>query len=80
MEIEKHDMQLRSFAIREGSILMGKSLITSGLRDKYNCMLVGLEEGEDALSTVSPTYKFEAGDILWIVGEDVNIKRLAEEI
>ena len=58
---------------------MGKSLITSGLRDKYNCMLVGLEEGEDALSTVSPTYKFEAGDILWIVGEDVNINDLQKK-
>ena len=73
-------MHLRRFAIREGSMLLGKSLITSELRDRYNCMLVGLEEGHDNLTTVSPTYKFEVGDILWIVGDDIDIRRLAEVI
>ena len=79
-EIEQHEMHLRRFAIREGSMLLGKSLITSELRDRYNCMLVGLEEGHDNLTTVSPTYKFEVGDILWIVGDDIDIRRLAEVI
>lgn len=79
-DIEQHEMHLRRFAIGEGSILLGKSLITSGLRDKYNCMLVGLEEGEDNLATVAPTYLFEKGDILWIVGDDIDIRKLAEVI
>lgn len=77
LDIERHEMKLRRFAITGGSMLLGKSLVTSGLRDKYNCMLVGMEEGHDNLSAVSPTYLFEVGDILWIVGDEVDIQRLA---
>lgn len=77
INIEQHEMQLRRFVIRKDSILLGKSLITSSLRDTYNCMLVGLEEGEENLSTVEPTYKFEIGDILWIVGNEDDIYRLS---
>ncbi len=73
-----HEMQLRRFAITPLCPFDGKSLITSQLRDKYNCMLVGLEEGRENLTTVSPLYLFKPGDILWIVGEDQDIKRLAE--
>lgn len=78
IDAEQHDMQLRRFVVRNGSMLLGQSLITSRLRDKYNCMLVGMEEDDDNLSPVSPTYKFGVGDILWIVGEDSDVKRLAE--
>jgi CPA2 family monovalent cation:H+ antiporter-2 len=78
-EFASHEMQLRRFAITPYCALAGKSLITSRLRDHYNCMLVGMEEGEEQLATVSPLYLFKPGDILWIVGEDRDIKRLTEE-
>jgi len=32
-------------------------------------MVVGLEEGKENLSPVSPSRRFKEGDILWIVGE-----------
>lgn len=80
MELDQPEMRLRRFAIGNNSILLGKSLVTSELRDKYNCMLVGMEEDQESLSAVTPTYKFEVGDILWIVGDDVDIRRLAEII
>lgn len=80
MELDQPEMRLRRFAIGNNSILLGKSLVTSGLRDKCNCMLVGMEEDQESLSAVTPTYKFEVGDILWIVGDDVDIRRLAEII
>ena len=78
VNIEQHEMQLRRFVVREGGALSGKSLITSKLRDAYNCMLVGMEEGYENLSTVSPTYEFETGDILWIVGYKEDQYRLSQ--
>ena len=75
-----HDMQLRRILVEEDSLLEGKSLVTSQLRDKYNCMFVGLEEGQENLTSVSPLYLFKSGDILWIVGEDNDVKRLTEEL
>lgn len=75
-----HEMQLRRLIIHSNSPFFGKSLIECGLKDKYNCMLVGLEEDEDALAQIPPTYRFEKGDILWVVGEKADVYRLADEI
>mgnify|MGYP002622021135 CR=1 FL=1 len=79
-DYDGRDMKLRRFVLRPNSPFVGNSLITIPLRDSYNCMLVGLEEGEENLSKVNPKYNFCAGDILWIVGEERDIKRLATEI
>lgn len=76
MEIEKREMKLRQLIISSTSEFCGKSLIESGIRDKYNCMVVGLEEGQENLTKISPTYVFRKGDILWVVGEENDLKRL----
>lgn len=68
-DIEKREMKLRQMVLSGSSQFVGKTLRESGIRDKYNCMVVGLEEGKETLSQVKPTRKFEKGDILWIVGE-----------
>lgn len=74
------DMQLKRFLITNKSPFLGKSLSESQLRDKYNCMLVGIEEGEGSLKEINPAYKFELGDLLWIVGEENNIYKLSNVI
>ena len=74
-EIEKRMMKLRQIIIAADSPFIGKTLIESGIRDRYNCMVVGLEEGKESLSAFNPKRKFEEGDIIWIVGEqdDLNL-------
>ena len=39
-------------------------------------MVVGLEEGKENLSNVHPKRKFEAGDIIWVVGEQEALEAL----
>ena len=68
-ELEKRVMKLRQLIIAADSPFIGKTLIESGIRDRYNCLVVGLEEGKESLSAVKPNRKFEEGDIIWIVGE-----------
>ncbi len=80
LETIDHEMQLRRFLIGGASQFLGKSLIECGLKDKYNCMLVGLEEDEETLTQIPPTYVFDKGDILWVVGEKADVRRLADEI
>ena len=75
-----HEMQLRRLAIRSNSPFLGKSLIECGLKDHYNCMLVGLEEDDENLTQIPPTYVFGKGDIMWVVGEKDDVRRLADEI
>ena len=68
-ELEKREMKLRQFIIAQDSPFIGKTLEESGIRSRYSCMVVGMEEGKENLSSVGPKHRFEEGDILWIVGE-----------
>ena len=74
-DIEKREMKLRQMVISADGVFAGKTMEESGIRDKYNCMVVGLEEGKENLSIVNPRRKIKAGDILWIVGEEDDIAR-----
>ncbi len=49
-EIEKREMKLSQLIISSSSEFLGKTLIESGIRDQYNCMVVGLEEGRENLT------------------------------
>lgn len=78
-DIEKREMKLRQVVIREGGAFAGKTMKESGIRDKFNCMVVGIEEGKENLSPVAPSRILQAGDIVWIVGEEEYIMRFNAE-
>ena len=67
--IEEREMKLQKFVISSKSKLIGTDLQNSGIRDQYNCMVVGIEEGQQHLTIVNPSHVFQAGDIVWMVGE-----------
>ena len=67
--MEQREMKLRQLIIGADSPFIGKTLIESGIRDLYSCMVVGLEEGKESLSTYRPNRRFQEGDIIWVVGE-----------
>ena len=77
-DIEKREMILRQIRISKDSKFLNKTLGESGIRDKYNCMVVGLEEGKENLSMITPTHKFEEGDVIWVVGEKDDFKKLED--
>lgn len=78
-DIEEKTMKLRQMVVTGGSPLLGVTLRDSGIRSRYNCMVVGIEEGEENLSQMSPDRKFEKGDIIWIVGEEKHLAQLLEQ-
>ncbi|MCR5076580.1 MAG: cation:proton antiporter [Prevotella sp.] len=75
-EIEKREMKLRRFVLAESSPFIGKTLKESGIRDQYNCMVVGVDEGQKNLTLITPFRSLEVGDVLWIVGEQADLERL----
>lgn len=79
IDIESHEMRLHRLILTSSCPFINKTLAESGIREVYNCMLIGLEEGKENLSIVSPDRIFEAGDILWLVGEDKSIKLLEQK-
>ncbi len=75
-EIEKREMKLRQILITGTSPFVGRTLMRSGIRDKYNCMVVGLERGEENLWQPDPDYVFQKGDIVWVVGEEDSLREI----
>lgn len=78
-DIEQREMKLHKLVIGAGSQLLGKTLKQSGIRDNYNCMVVGVEEGQQNLTIINPSHRFEVGDIVWVVGEEHNVERLGKK-
>jgi len=75
-EIERREMKLRQLVVTKRSPFVGKTLQESGIRDRYDCMVVGLEEGQENLSLPTTDRRFAEGDIIWVVGEQSALDRL----
>lgn len=75
-DLEQREMKLRQMVLSGSSPFVGKTLQESGIRDEFNCMVVGIEEGKENLSSVPARRKFQKGDILWIVGEENDLDRI----
>lgn len=78
-DIEKREMKLRQVVIGDGGAFAGKTVMESGIRDKYNCMVVGMEEAKENLSFIDPSRKLCAGDVIWIVGEEADLERFSKD-
>ena len=76
---EQRQMQLKCISVDATSPLCGKTVRESGLREDYRCMIVGFEEGKEALGLPSPSRVFRDGDLVWLVGEKNSLKRLIAE-
>lgn len=79
-EIEKREMKLRKFILSADTPFIGKTLAESGIRDRYDCMVVGVEEGQENLTLIDPQRKFEKGDIIWLVGEEADLEKVKRQI
>ena len=75
--IEKSEMTLKQFVIDSDSVFLGKTIRESGIRDKYHCMIAGVERGGESLMTPDVNIPFEEGDVVWVVGENEDVYQLA---
>ena len=72
------EMVLRQIAVTADSPLVGTSVLFSGIRKDDRCMVVGIDRGEDDLLKPVPELVFQEGDVVWVVGEDAQIRRLMQ--
>lgn len=74
--IEKSEMILRQFRVDGDSPFLNKTLKEAGIREKYHCLIAGVERGEEALHAPDPHEPFVEGDVVWIVGENDDVYQL----
>lgn len=58
------------------SPLCGKTLVDIDFRRKYNCMVVGIEDEKGNLQVTQSQRKFQAGERIWVVGEEADLAML----
>ena len=76
---EAQDVRMEQVPVGEDSALAGRTILGSGIRDRYGCLVIGVERGEDSVLNPPPTLVLEAGDLLWVVGESDKVLRFSEE-
>lgn len=75
--VENSEMILRQFRIEADSPFLGRNIRESGIRDRYRCLVAGVEREENVLRAPDPNEPFLEGDVVWIVGESTDVYRLA---
>ena len=75
---DEHEMVLSSYTIESNSPLVGKPVRESGLKEDFQCMLIGFEDNEEHLGLPYAARVFKDGDVVWIVGERTSLMNLIE--
>lgn len=76
--MRRREIRMEQITISEGSCLIGRSIIQSGIRDKAACLVIGIERGATSIKNPPPDMVFEKGDIVWLVGERERLIQLSE--
>jgi CPA2 family monovalent cation:H+ antiporter-2 len=72
----KHDMTLQKIIINSASPVYGQSIRNSGIRERTQGLVVGLERGGQRILNPDSNLIFENEDIVWIVGNNKKIPEL----
>ncbi len=78
--VEEHKFQPFSIDISEHApFLLSQSLQSANLRNRWNCMVVGIERGAFNITNPHVSLRFEKGDLLWVLGTPTMFEALAED-
>ena len=72
---DENDMSFTHFEVSESSVLVGKTSATAHFREDYASMLVAIQRGNEYKKPTGEEV-FNAGDILWVVGNSSKIEEL----
>src|SRR5690606_24142083 len=75
-EHDIEDIGVQKIVVDEHNLLKGKTVLNSGIRERTNGLVVGIERNNERILNPVSTTTFEWGDIVWIVGEKKKIQKL----
>ena len=78
-EIEKREMHLKQFVVDGESPFLNASIMDSGIRNDYRCLVVGVEKVDGNLLSPEAHMLLEDGDVVWVVGEKEDVYRLVNK-
>jgi monovalent cation:H+ antiporter-2, CPA2 family len=77
--LDVNDIALQKILVDEHTRLKGKDIRSSGLRERTNGLVIGIERNNKRILNPESTTTFEWNDIVWIVGEKKKIQAVASD-
>lgn len=74
--VDVEDIALKKIVVDEHTKLHGIEIRRSGLRERTNGVVIGIERNNERILNPPSTFVFQWGDIVWIVGERKKIRKL----
>ena len=74
--MDVNDISLQSIVVDEFTKLRGVNIRNSGLRERTNGLVIGIERNNERILNPESSMVFEWDDIIWIVGERKKIQNL----
>lgn len=69
------EVKLMSILLSEKSPLIGKTVKSASMRDRYDALVIAVDRDEEHIDS-HPDLEFLAGDLLWVVGQPAKIAQL----
>ncbi|HEV7332364.1 MAG TPA: cation:proton antiporter [Flavisolibacter sp.] len=73
------EVSLLQYKLRGTNSLVGKNIRETGIREKANCLVVGIERGNERILNPDSDAVFAAGDVVFVVGEKRKTDQLFAE-
>lgn len=75
-DVRIEDIVTYQFIINKNNSLIGETIRQSGIREKVNGLVIGIERNGNRILNPDSSTVFETGDTVWIVGNIKKIKQL----
>uniref|UniRef100_UPI003AF1BD76 cation:proton antiporter regulatory subunit n=1 Tax=Dysgonomonas gadei TaxID=156974 RepID=UPI003AF1BD76 len=79
-EEAQHHVSLSQFLVEPDSLLVGKTIANAAIREKTECMVIGIDRNDESIIQFTPNFMFEEGDIIWLAGEKEKLNSFEENI
>ena len=78
-ERAESDVNIYKSVVQKDSRYLGLTLQESGIRDRYNAMVIAFERNGDFILTPPATITFQEGDTVWFVVSESTLKTMEME-
>ncbi|MDH6308692.1 CPA2 family monovalent cation:H+ antiporter-2 [Dysgonomonas sp. PFB1-18] len=79
-EEAQHHISLSQYLVVPESPLIGKTIGGAGIREKTECMVIGIDRGDESIIQFTAGFMFEEGDVIWLAGEKEKLNSFEENI
>jgi CPA2 family monovalent cation:H+ antiporter-2 len=79
-EEAQHHISLSQFVVEPGCPLIGKSIAETGIRERTECMIIGIDRSEKSIINITSNIVFEEDDVIWLAGEKDKLNSFEENI